>query len=478
MFPFLLGLALGAGSLWLLFLASRRQIVRLREEKQMLQQEKQIVVEFMHNLVEDIGEGMSREQLFKSMVHAAILSTNALSACVFNRTSDDKLQGVAVEGLFPPQKELPKTSTDKLSTRAKFIEQVLKSEVYEMGEGIIGSVAKSGKPVLIEDATQDPRVVQHTDSSLMVRSLIVAPITFRKELIGVLAVANPSDGMAFTETDFSLVESIAEQAGMAIHNADLMKIQIEKNKLDFDISMASSIQGMILPKKFPEIEGLDIAALYRPAQKIGGDLYDVFELESGKLGIAVADVSGKGIPASLLMAICQTNLRRFAKEFECPGEVLKALNREVGPEMRQDMFVTFVYGIIDPVAKTLTLARAGHELPLLLHHNKNGEVVVNPVGSEGMAIGMVPPELFDMIIEVKTVPFNSRDIVVFFTDGITEAANRDGVEFSDLRLRETIKTLRERSATELNDGIVSSVERFTGSSVFADDLTLMTVRCA
>ena len=141
MLPFLLGLVLGASSLWLLYLASRRHIVRLREEKQMLQQEKQIVVEFMHNLAEAIGEGVDREQLYQRMVHAAILSTNALSACVFDKSSDGKLKGVAVEGLFPPQKELSTKSADKYSTRAKFIERVLKSEVYEMGEGIIGSVA-------------------------------------------------------------------------------------------------------------------------------------------------------------------------------------------------------------------------------------------------------------------------------------------------------------------------------------------------
>ncbi|WOO41581.1 GAF domain-containing SpoIIE family protein phosphatase [Rubellicoccus peritrichatus] len=466
-----------AVGVWFLYLSSRREIIRLDEDRQLLRQEKQIVVEFMHNLVEAIGEGGDRQQLFHRVVHAAILSTGALSACVFEKTNDNKVRGVAVEGLFPPQTKLPQKSSEKLSTRAKFIEKILKSQSYDLGEGIIGSVAKSGEAVLIGDASTDPRVIQHDDASLKVRSLIVVPMMFRKDVIGVLAVANPADGTAFSETDFSLVESLAEQAAMAIHNSDLMRVQIEKNKLDFDISMASSIQGMILPKKFPDNPKVEIDAFYRPAQKIGGDLYDVFEIPGGKIGFAVADVSGKGISASLLMAICQTNLRRFAKEYESPSDVLRALNREVGPEMRQDMFVTFSYGVIDVEGETLTLARAGHELPMLLHRDVGSDkVTVDAIGSDGMAVGMVPSEIFDVVIEDKVIPFRSNDAIIFYTDGVTEAVNDDGVEFSDTRLKETIKTLRERSVKDMSAGIVASVERFTGQSVFADDLTLIAVR--
>lgn len=477
MFGFLLGALLGAGAVWFLYLASRREILRLEEEKLLLQQEKLIVVDFMHDLVEGIGEGVERDELFQRVVHSSILSTGALSACVYELSPDNRLRGVAVEGLFPPQRELPRSSSDKLSTRAKFIEQVLKSESFNIGESIIGYAAKTGTPLLIADATQDPRVIQHPDTSLKVRSLIVVPITFRKSLIGVLAVANPTDGMAFNETDFSLVQSLAEQAGMAIHNADLMKVQIEKNRLDYDITMASSIQAMILPNTFPDNPLLDIAAAYRPAQKIGGDLYDVFEISPGKIGISVADVSGKGIAASLLMAICQANLRRFATERESPANALRDLNREIVEKMRQDMFVTFIYAVIDTSAGTLTVARAGHELPLLLHHNStNRELHVSSIGSEGMAVGMVPSEIFDAIIEDRTVPFTQGDIVTLYTDGITEAANPDGVEFSETRLKDILLTLRERPASEINGGIIANVERFTGDSLFADDLTLITVR--
>lgn len=474
---FVAGILIGSLVGYLLYLSIRRRMVRIDEEKQMLQQERQIVVEFMHNLVEAIGEGVDRPELFRRIVHAAILSTGALSACLFERTESGKLRGAAVEGLFPPTRPLPASSREKLATRAKFIEQVLKSESFEMGDGLIGSVARSGKAVLIEDASQDPRITLHDDPALAVRSMIVTPILFRKKVLGVLAVANPADGMSFNETDFSLVESLAEQAAMAIHNTDLMALQLEKSKIDFDLSLASNIQGMLLPHKYPEDPRLDIAACYQPAQKIGGDLYNVFALGGNRFGVAIADVSGKGVPASLLMAICQTNLRHFALVNESPAAVMRAMNKEMEDEVQEDMFVTAVYGVIDLDRNTFTFARAGHELPLIV---RSGGPDEHPSarfwGGEGMALGMVPSEVFDMVLVDVEVPLAPGDTIVLYTDGVTEAAGADDQEFSSNRLADVALTLRDRPAVDINAGILASVERFGGTRRLADDFTLITVK--
>src|SRR5690606_13937994 len=276
------------------------------------------------------------------IVHAAILSTGALSACVFERTNEATLKGIAVEGLFPPQAPLPERSKVKLTTRAKFIEQILKSETIPFGEGLIGSVAKTREAVLIKNGDEDDRVVKHDDPALRVKSIIAAPIVFRDRLIGVLAVVNPADGMAFNETDFSLTQSLADQAGLAIHNADLLNLQLEKKKLDLDLSLASNVQQMLLPKEYPAIPKLEIDAVYIPAQKVGGDLYDFIPLSGNRLAVAIADVSGKGIPASLLMTICRCNLRHYSALHDSPARVLMELNRSMAPDMRKDMFITLV----------------------------------------------------------------------------------------------------------------------------------------
>ncbi|MGE9296584.1 MAG: PP2C family protein-serine/threonine phosphatase, partial [Puniceicoccales bacterium] len=206
-------------------------------------------------------------------------------------------------------------------------------------------------------------------------------------------------------------------------------------------------------------------------------LYDVFELGNDRVALAIADVSGKGVSASLLMAICQTHLRHFARQIDSPAEIMRRLNREMTPEMRQDMFITLIFAVVDMRKDTLTFARAGHELLLLVHGDPdNGHIHGEMVGAEGMAIGMAPSEIFDIAICDRTVPFRQGDTAVFYTDGVTEAADRSGTEYTGERLETLVCSLCGRSAREVNRNIVASVESFASGGVLLDDLTLITAR--
>jgi sigma-B regulation protein RsbU (phosphoserine phosphatase) len=473
---FILGALVGLLSMWLLYTGKRRHIKILEDEKQLLRQEKQIVVEFMHNMVKAVAQGDGRTALFQRIIHAAILSTGAMSACIFVKRDNDTLKGIAVEGLFPPQRKLPEELSNKIATRTEFLEKILKSETFKMGEGLIGQVAKSKHAQLIADASNDPRVIQHADPALKVRSIIVAPVLFQDQLIAVLAVANPSDDLAFTDTDFSLVQSLAEQVGLAVHNSDAMQLQIEKNKLDLDIELASNIQSLLLPNQFPSSPCLEFATHYTPAQKIGGDLYDVFAIDQNRIGVAIADVSGKGISASILMAICQTNLRHIAHQKDSPAEALRAINAEMQRSMRRDMFITIVYAIIDQAKQELTFARAGHELPLFYHRSSDGSSHVEAVQSIGMALGMVPPDIFDITIKDKTVPFGKDDTLLLYTDGVTECVNASGEEYSGERLIQLLKEYGNSSAQTIVDQIMHSVQRFSCNEGQFDDLTVITIK--
>ena len=478
MTAFVSGLFIGLFSMWLLHAKKRKQIKVVNEEKQLLQQEKQIVVEFMHNMVEAVAEGSDREAMFQRIIHAAILSTGAVSACIYEKTPRNTLRGIATEGLFPPQRKLPNLESKGKQTRTEYLEQVLRAETFRMGEGLIGQVAKSKRGLLIPDADSDPRVVQQEDPALRVRSIIVAPVLFQDELIAVLAVTNPADGLAFTETDFSLVESLADQVGLAVHNSDAMQLQIEKNKLDLDIELASNIQGLLLPREFPPSQMVEFAAQYTPAQKIGGDLYDIFQLDANTIGVAVADVSGKGISASILMAICQTHLRHFAKEERSPSKVLSSINRMMEQTMRRDMFITIVYAVFDLKTETVTLARAGHELPFFYDSQDNGSVRISPIESPGMPVGMVPPAIFDATISDTQIQFGKNDALLLYTDGLTESVNSEGEEFSGARLLEVLQAHGGESAQNLLDQTLESLERFSGSCGQADDLTVIAIKHA
>ncbi|MFI5357999.1 MAG: PP2C family protein-serine/threonine phosphatase [Opitutales bacterium] len=472
-----IGILLGVLAMLAPIYRARRETERLDEEKQQVTQERQLVVDFMHHMVEALGEGLTREELQQRIVHAAILCSGALSACLFERRGDGMMRSMAVEGLFPPHRPLPAAAREKLTTRAKFIEQVLRAEAFPDTEGIVGAVVQTGRGQLVADAAADERIVLHDDPALKVRSIIAVPLLFRDRSFGVLAVANAADGNHFTEADFSLMQSLAEQAALALHNAEFLNFQIEKKQLDLDLSLASGIQQMLLPGEMPPFPGLDLDARYSPAQKVGGDLYDVFALSDTRLGIAVADVSGKGIPASLLMAICRTNLRQIAPRQGSPAQTLIDLNRVLGGNLSNGMFITMLYCVIDLAAGTVTMARAGHELPLLSRRNAlTGVAEETFVGSEGMSLGMVPDEIFGAVISDRVEPFNPGDVLVLYTDGITEAPNEEGKEFSGNRLADAVRTLHNRSAVELNNGILESVHRFTSETAQRDDFTLVTVK--
>lgn len=458
-----------------LIAAKQRDILaKTLDELDRLREERQVIIDFLHRSADDIGSGANREKIYKRTVRATALSCGAMSACVYEKTADGKLVAKACEGLFPPQtKKIGRRKNGEL--RAKYIEDALIAETIEPNEGILGEVAASGRSVLIKDALKDPRIIKHDDESLKIRSFMVVPLIFRGQLSGVLAVANPISGRAFTDTEFSLAKSLGEQCALALQNAEAVSALLMRNKLEFDLRLASSIQRYLLPENLPQTDSLEFAVKYLPQQLIGGDFYDFFKLPHGKIGVVIGDVSGKGIPAAILMALCQTKLRYIAMSGKSPAQTLCLLNSEMVHAMRSDMFITIIYLVIDPKSGEARFARAGHEPPLLAR--ADSDEAAQPLKSSGMALGMVSEELFDEVMEDASFKMNSGDVLVLYTDGLTEAANPEGGEFTAKKLAQTISTLRSRNAKDLNDEIIKSVESFMGpGNKYGDDLTLLTVK--
>ena len=458
-----------------LIAAKQRDILaKTLDELDRLREERQVIIDFLHRSADDIGSGANREKIYKRTVRATALSCGAMSACVYEKTADGKLVAKACEGLFPPQtKRIGRRKNGEL--RAKYIEDALIAETIEPNEGILGEVAASGRGVLIKDALKDPRIIKHDDESLKIRSFMVVPLIFRGQLSGVLAVANPISGRAFTDTEFSLAKSLGEQCALALQNAEAVSALLMRNKLEFDLRLASSIQRYLLPENLPQTDSLEFAVKYLPQQLIGGDFYDFFKLPHGKIGVVIGDVSGKGIPAAILMALCQTKLRYIAMSGKSPAQTLCLLNSEMVHAMRSDMFITIIYLVIDPKSGEAKFARAGHEPPLLAR--ADSDEAAQPLKSSGMALGMVSEELFDEVMEDASFKMNSGDVLVLYTDGLTEAANPEGGEFTAKKLAQTISTLRSRNANDLNDEIIKSVESFMGpGNKYGDDLTLLTIK--
>ena len=475
---FFSGLIIGISLYFFQRRESRKSAASLKDKNARLEQEKKIVVEFMHNLAVAIGEGVPRKELYQRIAHTAVITTGAMSACIYEKTKSGRLQGVAVEGLFPPQRAIKQSKLKEGESRARFLETILTSETLEEGEGIVGQVAKTGKPVLVEDANLDPRVVLHKDDSLKSKSLVYAPLIHDDRCYGVLVVANPTNGSSFSQMDFSLISSLAEQAALAIKNSDAMNLRLEKSRIDSDLHLASEVQELFLTHQFPAYKGIELDAQYLPSAQVGGDFYDFYKLSSTKFGVCVADVSGKGVPASLLMAICQTNLRHFVHKSSQPSVILKNLNQQLEQRIRQDMFITLFFAIVDTKNKKITYSRAGHEPGLILKattDDKNGSRVEELRGG-GMAVGMVPCEIFDEMIEDHETNFENGDCLFLYTDGVTEATNDEGTEFGIKNLENFVTTNSSLSPKKINRKLISKLDSFSSSQFERDDITLLTIK--
>jgi len=454
----------------------RKHIRRVEVENLRLQKDRKSVVDFMHGLSMTLDDRFSRGRMMDRILRAALESTGATSACLYERGTGNQLRVAAVEGLFPPLMPMPEGQKETLLTRSRYVEKLLRGETIAQGQGLVGQVALNGRAELIENASEDPRLPHREDSSLLPSSLILAPLIFNKHCFGVLALANPDHGSSFSKTDFEVALWIAEQAALALHNSDYLSLHSERQQLDQDLALASSIQKMILPGSAPQVPGFDIDLRYAPAQKVGGDLYDIVELEGDRLGVAIADVSGKGIPASLLMASCRSHLRQIAPRFGSPAKVLRELNRSMQADMQSCMFITLSYAIIDPASGDFTYARAGHELPLLVRARQEPGRSADFLHSEGMPVGLVPPDIFDEGIEDCQGRMEPGDVLVLYTDGITEAPNPEDREYSGARLADVVLGQSHASAARINDEVLQSLESFVRARDQRDDYTLVTVK--
>ena len=475
---FFSGLIIGISFYFFQRRESRKFTASLKDKNARLEQEKKIVVEFMHNLAVAIGEGVPRKELYQRIAHTAVITTGAMSACIYEKTKSGRLQGVAVEGLFPPQRAIKQSKLKEGESRARFLETILTSETLEEGEGIVGQVAKTGKPVLVEDANLDPRVVLHKDDSLKSKSLVYAPLIHDDRCYGVLVVANPTNGSSFSQMDFSLISSLAEQAALAIKNSDAMNLRLEKSRIDSDLHLASEVQELFLTQQFPAYKGIELDAQYLPSAQVGGDFYDFYKLSSTKFGVCIADVSGKVVPASLLMAICQTNLRHFVNKSSQPSVILKNLNQQLEQRIRQDMFITLFFAIVDTKNKKITYSMAGHEPGFILKaktDDMEGSSVEELHGG-GMAVGMVPCEIFDEMIEDHETNFENGDYLILYTDGVTEATNDEGMEFGIKNLENFVSTNSDLSPKKINRKLISKLDSFSSKQFERDDITLLTIK--
>ncbi len=333
----------------------------------------------------------------------------------------------------------------------------------KIGQGLIGWVAKTGEPVIVPDVRKDERYINARLSTL---SEMVVPIITDGRILGVFDLQ--SDHLnAYSEEDLELLTAFASQAAVSIERARLHKETLEKRKLEEDLKIARDIQKTFLPKENPIVFGFDVSGINISSEKVGGDYYDFIPIVEQQLGVAIADSSGKGIPASLIMAAFRASLKAEIRNNYTIRTIFNKVNFLLFESLERENYVTAVYGVLDTKSKIFTFSNAGHNPPIL--YRPNGTIEYLTEG--GIALGMFPNSTY----EERSLPLSKGEIIVFYTDGTTEAMNKNREEFGIKRLEEIIRTNYSLPARALQDKIIDKINQFA-SGQKSDDLTMVVIK--
>jgi sigma-B regulation protein RsbU (phosphoserine phosphatase) len=472
---FLFGLLLASVAGWIFtaYYQSRR-IRSLERSHEEIQVEETLVFDFLHGLGEAFRETIRPQELHRLIVEGAtrILDAHGGALYMTDRTGG-KLTPAFVSKGCPPLVDVPPNILQQAAATPIALESYLRLHSVTPGEGMIGRVWQTGQSLCLNDLSEVPELVKLRGSAFGTGSVMAAALSYGKQDLGVLAVANGPLGTPFSQGDFVVFKSIAEQSAFALYNAIIYSMANEKKRLDHDLEIARDIQRILLPAEAPAINGFQISGINAPARQVSGDYFDYIQVDDERLGVAIADVSGKGIPASLIMAICRSVLRAEAARNPSPADVLRKVNRQLYPDIKEDMFISMAYLILDHQRDGVTLARAGHDAPLLY---KGHSQTVTPVKSPGMVVGIDSGNVFDRLTVDFAVPLERDDCLILYTDGVTEALNTDGDEFGLDRMIQSVRASATDGAQTIVKRIIEDVRNFTGSVPQNDDITLIAIR--
>ncbi len=339
------------------------------------------------------------------------------------------------------------------------------------GKGFGGWVATHGQPLVVTDAQKDPRFFGDiSKSGFQTDSLICVPLrSSQDEIIGVLQAVNKQDGTCFTELDIPLFTALADQAAIAIEKERLHQESIQKQLLEQQLDLAHQIQDGFLPKQLPDYEGIGLAGMNIPATHVGGDYYDVIPLNDEQCALVVADISGKGVPAALLMATLRAALRAQVENRHPVEETIFLVNNTLVKDSPDEKFVTLFYGVLNATERKFTFVNAGHNPPILYDQNTD-ELRLLTVG--GLLVGF----LEDIPFESSCESLQPGQVMVIYTDGVTEAQNHAEEMFGEERLYELIRQHADVPAQTLMEHIYQSVVDFTEGAPQFDDITLVVMK--
>lgn len=340
---------------------------------------------------------------------------------------------------------------------------------FQISTTVRDRVLRDKKSILVRDAQLDQHLREHMSIvEQKVRSILAVPLQTSDRVIGLIYLDSPNHIREFSREDLNLLTVMANVAAIRIEHARLNEIEEAERAMNKEMQQAAQIQQRLLPSTAPHVDGLDIAARTVPARHVGGDYYDFIQFADGQIGMMVGDVAGKGMPASLLMSSLQARVHVLFEDPTNLAEKFVRLNKATSANCPDNRFITFFMGILDPHTGELIYASAGHNPPLLIRAKGGYETLA----AGGVVLGILPAARY----EESRITVERGDVLVMFSDGVTEAPSPVDEEYGDARLANLVAELSSRSSKEIVEAVHQSVGAFTEGAPPADDITVMVAR--
>ncbi|HEX7359802.1 MAG TPA: SpoIIE family protein phosphatase [Bryobacteraceae bacterium] len=344
-----------------------------------------------------------------------------------------------------------------------------KGEGFVISTAVRDRVLREKCSLMIKDAQADD-IFRRQQSIVLhrVHSMMAVPLQTGNRVIGLIYVDNGEVIHPFSQEDLDLLTVMANIAAIRIEHARLAAIERTEQLMQSELAQASEIQRSLLPAEAPVCAGYEMAGHNIPCRSIGGDYYDFLAYRDGRLALIVGDVSGKGMPAALMMSSLQARVEMLVETQPDPASAVGVLNRNLAARCPLGKFITFFYALLDPASGSLAYSNAGHNYPLLLR----SDGTVERLAGGGIVLGLSSSAHY----ELKNVALHAGDLLALYSDGVTEAADSGEQEFGEQGLIDFLTTHRSEPCADIVNGLVQHVRRWSGASSFADDFTIVLVR--
>ena len=346
--------------------------------------------------------------------------------------------------------------------------------VFKRDEPLMEVIESEKRELTKYDVIEGPKYKEVSESCAAnfeaLHASLMVPLVFQNQVTGLLNLGEKKSGKFYNREDIDLLHTLANQGAVAIENARLFQENLEKQRMEEELSIARDLQMSMLPAVCPEIEGFKIAALSTPAREVGGDFFDFIEMEEEKVGFVIGDVTGKSVSGALVMSASRSVFRMLSEEQLSVGEIMIRANRRTKKDITSGMFVALLYAVLDAKDRTLSLCSAGQTQPIHLS-SKTGEAGLVETKGDTFPLGI----LEDAQYQETRVQLEPGDRLVFYTDGIVEAMNKQEEMFGFERLLEVVQGARSMSADSLLKEILDRVNEFAGGAAQHDDLTVIIV---